>query len=400
MASGRPGTLDRPLMDRHYAGPLLRPPSHVLDPVRSLLSTIVLLLVVAAPAHAKMEIAMQDDASIVYGYSDRELALDQFVAMGGTNVRINFEHRRGRAFLRRTDIKYSRPLLESYDSAVRTVLDHGLEPQITLVWHGQQDPGRFAVWAANVATHFGDQVTRYSIINEPDLLLEVGSHCNAAGQRRFVRKFPRLVVRSGKSYRAKVLTKKRTMNLQVACFRYWRGRIYRTIVNDVARSIHDVAPDAEILAGETSAQPGIDWFARGVRPTHLRGIDGWAHHPFQLHTLTPGKPFEGTWGIGNLRLVKRVIRLPLYYTEFGYPHPNSSMDKRAFGRRLKPSEVARTLVKAWKVAKRSGARQMLQYQWFLKPKFRHDYWETALMDHDDGSTTPAYRALKRLILSW
>src|SRR4051812_37169218 len=120
-----------------------------------------MLFLAAAPASA-MEVAMQDDASIVYGYSDRELALDQFVDMGGTNVRINFEHRRGKAFLRKTAINYSRPLLESYDSAVQAVLDHGLEPQITLVWHGQQDPSRFAVWAANVATHFGDKVARYS----------------------------------------------------------------------------------------------------------------------------------------------------------------------------------------------------------------------------------------------
>jgi hypothetical protein len=369
--------------------------------VRSLLVSLLLLLVACvAPASADMEVAMQDDASIVYGYSDRELALDQFVDMGGTNVRINFEHQRGDSYLKKTSVEYSRPLLVSYDSAVQTVLDHGLEPQITLVWHKQQDPTRFARWAYEVVSHFGDKVTRYSITNEPDLLIEVGNKCNAAGQRRFVRQFPGLMVRSGKSFRAKVLTQKRTMNLQVACLRYWRGRIYAHIVNEVQRSIHQASPDAEVLAGETSAQPGIDWFMRGVQPGRLRGVIGWAHHPFQLHTLTPGKPAQGTWGIGNIPLLKKVIRMPLYFTEFGYPHPNSSMDKRAFGRRLKPSEVARVLVKSWKIAKRAGAKEMLQYQWFLKPKFRHDYWETAIMDHDDGSTTPAYRALKRLILGW
>ena len=367
--------------------------------VRSLILTILLAVASAAPAQAEMEVAMQDDASIVYGYSDRQLALDQFVEMGGTHVRINFEHRRGRAFLNKTDIEFSRPLLQSYDSAVHAVLDYGLEPQLTLVWHNQDDPVRFARWAHNVATYFGDTVDRYSIVNEPDLLLET-DRCGPPGQRRFARQFPRLMVRSGRSVRAKVMTKKRTMNLQVACLRYERGRMYRPIVNEVARAIHGVRPDAEVLAGETSAQPGVDWFMRGVEPRRLRGIVGWAHHPFQLHDLTPGKPAEGTWGVGNIRLLKRVIPLPLYFTEFGYPHPNSSMDKRAYGRRLKWSEVSRVLVQAWKIARRSGARQMLQYQWFLKPNWRTDYWETAIMNRDDGTTTPAYRALKRWVLTW
>jgi hypothetical protein len=368
--------------------------------VRSLILTFALLLALSVPAHA-IEVGMQDDATIVYGYADRELALDQFTEMGGTNVRISFEHKRGSKYANDFRPETSRPLLISYDSAVQAVLDHGLEPQITLVWHKQQNPTKFARWAVNVVQHFGDQVDRYSISNEPDLLFEAPGKCNAAGQRRFIRRFPRLVVRSGRTFRAKVMTLKGTMNLQVACYRYWRGRLYANVVKDVARAIHQTAPEAEILAGETSAQPGMDWFMRGVRPTRLRGlVDGWAHHPFQLHDLTPGKQPPGTWGLGNMPKLKKIIRMPLYFTEFGYPHPNSSMDKRAYGRRLREGEVAKVLVKAWKVAKRSGAKEMLQFQWFLKPKFRHEYWETALMDHDDGSTTPAYRALKRLVLSW
>jgi hypothetical protein len=368
--------------------------------VRSLILSFGLLLAASVPAHAAMEVGMQDDATIVYGYADRELALKQFTEMGGTNVRISFEHKRGSKYVNDFRPESSRPLLISYDSAIRAVLDHGLEPQLTLVWHKQQNPTKFARWAYNVVQHFGDDVTRYSITNEPDLLLEVGGKCNAAGQRRFVRRFPGLMVRRGKTFRAKVMTQKRTMNLQVACFRYWRGRLYTKIVNDVARSIHEASPDAEVLAGETSAQPGMDWFMRGVRPSRLRGVIGWAHHPFQLHDLTPGKEPPGTWGVGQIPKLKKIVRMPLYFTEFGYPHPNSSMDKRAYGRRLRQGEVARVLVNAWKVAKRAGAREMLQFQWFLKPKFRHEYWETAIMDHDDGDTTPAYRALKRWVLSW
>ncbi len=370
--------------------------------MRLLILSLLLLAAFPVAARADMEVAMQDDMAVVYGYNSREVALQQFVEMGGTNVRINFEHKRGRSkkVLKDTSVESSRPDLHFYESAVQAVLAHGLEPQMTLVWHQQTSPQHFAVWAANVAQHFGEDVQRYSITNEPDLLLEPHGKCDPKGQRRFVRQFPRLMVKRGRTFRAKVLTKKRTMNLQVACLRYWRGRMYTPIVNEAARAIHGVAPDAEVLAGETSAQPGIDWFMRGVRPRRLRGIIGWAHHPFQLHDLTPHKEPPGTWGMGNLRKLKRVIPLPLYFTEYAYPTPNSRFDKRAFGRRLTWGQVSKALVASWKIARRSGARQMLQYQWFRKPKWRKDPWETAILDDDDGSTTPAYRALKDLILGW
>jgi hypothetical protein len=188
------------------------------------------------------------------------------------------------------------------------------------------------------------------------------------------------------------------MNLKTGCERYERGKRYRPVVIRTARAIRSANPDAEILAGETSAQPGLEWFIRGLQPRSL-GVDGYAHHPFQLHDLTPGREANG-WGVGNMTQLKHLIGLPLYFTEFGYPHPHSSMDKRTMGRRLKWSEVAGALTKAWSIAHAKGAREMMQYQWFVKPPWRHEYWETALLNKDDGRTTPAYRALRRLVLSW
>ena len=75
------------------------------------------------------------------------------------------------------------------------------------------------------------------------------------------------------------------------------------------------------------------------------------------------------------------------------------MDKRVLGYRVKPEQIAKALPVAWSLAG-AGARQMLQYQWYVKPPWRTEYWETALLEKDDGSTTPAYRALRRLIRSW
>jgi hypothetical protein len=215
-----------------------------------------------------------------------------------------------------------------------------------------------------------------------------------------MRKFPhQIAYPPGQKPRAKVLTKPGTVNLARACEKFKRGLIYKHFVHDATDRIHRASPKAQVLAGETSAQPGLEWFVRGAQPARMKHIAGWAHHPFQLHDLTPGRPSVG-WGVGNLARLKRLIHLPLYFTEFGYPHPNSSMDKRAFGRRLKPKEVANALVHAWSIVKRGGARQMLQYQWYRKPAYAEGYWETSLLNRPDGKTTPAYRALRKLVRSF
>lgn len=369
--------------------------------MRRLLPALVLILALGVPASAMargMEIGMQDDQTILYGYHDRVLALKQFKAMGGTTVRINFEHRRNSNYDDDVSARASRGSLKLYDAAVNAVVAARLKPQLTLVWHDRTDPVYIAAWMRNVALHFGPRVNRYSILNEPDLLLPVHGACRAAGERRMVRRFPGRMIYVRGEYRAKVETYQRAMNLHTACLRYRRGLEYAEIAKAAYAAIVRGNPEADVLAGETSAQVGLEWFVRAVRPWRL-DVDGWAHHPFQLHDLNPHKPANG-WGIGNLRMLKRLIELPIYLTEFGYPHPNSSMDLRVMGRKLKPREIAATLPKAWRIARRAGARQMLQYQWYVKPKWRKEYWETALLNADNGRTTPAYRALRRLVLSW
>jgi hypothetical protein len=355
------------------------------------------LMTLPAAAQATMEVAMQDDQTIVHKYRDRDLALTQFKDMGGTTVRINLEHRRAGDEKRSLRPNATRTPLKQYDSAVDAVIAHGLKPQLTLIWKRQQDAAFIAEWMRNIALHYGSKVTRYSISNEPDLLLE--ANCGKARQRQFIRQFRPLMTRGRNgTLRAEVKTPGHPMVLHTACLRYLRGQIYRRIVDAVVTAIHTVSPRAEVLAGETSAQEGLEWFARGAEPREMQ-IDGWAHHPFQLNDLTPHKP-STRWGIGNLKLLKRTLGVPIYLTEFGYPHPNSTMDKAIFGHHLKPQQIADVLPKAWELAREGGARQMLQYQWFVKPPWRKESWETALLESDDGSVTPAYRSLRELIASW
>lgn len=362
-----------------------------------LLLALAIILAPAAPARA-LEVGMQDDGTIVHGYHDRALALEQFKDMGGTTVRINVQHRRRARYDENTTSRAVRPALRLYDEAVDAIRAAGLKPQLTLVWRGNIEADLVGEWMGTMATHFSGRVRRFTILNEPDLNLRVEDACDRQGLRRFRRRFPRRTFRVEGDWRAHDPTLPRGFDLRIGCLKHHRGLEYRRIVARATDSIYAANPYAQILAGETSAQVGLHWFTAAARPRQM-DVSGWAHHPFQLRTLTPGRPAHN-WGIGNLARVKRLVGLPLYLTEFGYPHPRSSMDRRVFGRRLTPREIARALPRAWRVARRARVRQMLQYQWFVKPTWRHEYWETALLEEDNGKLTPAYRALRSLILGW
>src|SRR3954468_19882918 len=83
-------------------------------------------------ASAKMEIAMQDDLTVVDQYSNRDLLFQQFKAMGGTSVRIMYDHAGGRS--KNTSLNATGKPLGQYDSAVDAIVAHGLTPQFTLFW--------------------------------------------------------------------------------------------------------------------------------------------------------------------------------------------------------------------------------------------------------------------------
>src|SRR3954447_2684141 len=131
------------------------------------LACLLVIAVMPATAHAAMDVGMQDDQTIVHGYRNRDLALRQFKAMGGTIVRINLEHRRATNSRRSVRTNATRTPLRQYDHAVNAVLEHGLQVQLTLIWKRQQDPVFIGEWMRNIALHYGDKVARYSISNEP-----------------------------------------------------------------------------------------------------------------------------------------------------------------------------------------------------------------------------------------
>jgi hypothetical protein len=369
------------------------------------LALVILIAVLAIPSAAsasgrQMEVAMQDDLTILNTQHNRDLALIQFAGMGGTHVRITIDHVRTGRLANSVSVNATTVPLNYIDAAVNRVVEFGLTPQITLFWKDQDDKYKLADWMYNIAEHLGARVNRYSVYNEADLYMPELHKCTEERRAELVEKFPNLVELDGDKYRAKVKTKGGTIPLQRACLRYERGLNYKKIFRPAAKSIREANPGADILAGETSALRGLDWFFRGANARRLPA-DGWAHHPFQFTDLHPERP-ANNWGIGNLKMLRRAVRMPVYLTEFGYPRPNSTMDKRLYGRHLTDQDIATVLPRAWSVARKGGAKQMLQFQWFQKSSqfSKTDYWDTALNRRDDGSVTPQFFALRTYICTW
>src|SRR3954454_2996082 len=142
---------------------------------------IALLAVPTAGASARgrqMEVAMQDDLTIINTQANRDLALIQFVGMGGSHVRMTIDHARTGSLKNSVSLGATTIPLPYLDAAVNRVIEFGLTPQITLFWRDQKNPQKLADWMFNVADHFGERVNRYSILNEPDLYMPELHKCN------------------------------------------------------------------------------------------------------------------------------------------------------------------------------------------------------------------------------
>jgi hypothetical protein len=363
-----------------------------LPQTRTLVATaLVAGAALPVAAQAEMEVAMQDDQAVIYGTYNRDLALTQFQAMGGNHVRINVVHPKGGS----KDTSFTNTTL--LDGAVDAVVAKGLTPQLTLFWR-EKSPKLQAAWMKNVVAHFGDRVNRYSISNEPDLYITEDKPCTKNVIKGIEKQFKSQFVKQHGLLRAKVITAPKGVAPKDACLRYERGVTYNKVAKAAVPAIHSANPNAQILGGETSPNKGLDWFFKSAKPSSL-GVDGWAHHPFQFQSTTPSKPSQ-VWGIGRLPQLKKAVRMPIYLTEFGYPHPDTEMDQHYYGGKLTEASVAKANVAAWKLARKQGARQMLQYQWYIKPSFRTELFDTSILNKDDGSSTPMYDALAAYIHSW
>jgi hypothetical protein len=415
-------------------------------PLGILAATAVLLIVGNAQAALPDRVA-QDDATVVCRWHDPARALEQMRDGGFTHVRINVIHAPGAdgQGLAACSLPAT---LEDYDRAVAAVRAAGLVPQLTLLWYRMTDPAAIADWMGRMAAHFAPQVQRFSVLNEPDLTLPAADGCDpqtvarmvAGGlltvstrtyrvrrylRHRFrIRRHGRMTSVWGNVYRYRVVrsrdgrrfvtararayrwvrrqmsvvedesdsSSQSVTSVRQGCLKIRRGRIYHRIFEAAGPAIRAAAPGAQVLAGETSPVAGLDLFIGQALPVHA---DGWAHHCYQWD-VTPDRS-AGGFGVGDTARMRALVGMPLFYTECGYPNPDSEWDRTRWSGFFTHDNVSSAYPVMWQYARDQGVREMSQFGWCETPPGR---WDTSLMSGDDCAPGASYLALRRLLAAW
>ena len=368
----------------------------------SLLAAAAVALAVAAPASAApgLEVAVQDDAHLLFG--DRGPALDAATSLGAVYVRANVAWA-GAAPNPNSRSAPAAPVYDfaPYDRLIDEAAARGLRVQLTLTgpapaWASgahkagvdRPDAKRFGAFAAQAAAHFRGRVQRYSVWNEP----------NWHGWLR-----PEKICRRGRCTKT-------------------AARRYRALYRAAYSAIKRADSAAQVWIGETAPQlrKGRTGAPLSTAPlkflremtcrdgivTGCRGTlkaDGFAHHPYEFgHSPKWRDPNPDNVSIGTLGRLrsalatlsrKRALRhsrggaMPVYLTEFAYFTSGA--------RALDPSRRAGYTRQAFAIALAApGVKQLLYYQLFDPPT--GVAWRSGLMD-PVGRPHPAFGAVQEFV---
>ena len=355
----------------------------------------VLLVALFAPSGASaasgMEIAVQDDASLVIelprpGYREKGLKLASSLRASWIRANVQWSYvveKQAKQKKQPANIEYN---WTGYDALLRAAEARGIRVQLALTgpapaWAtGNRKVGpykpkasAFKVFARDAAEHFRGSITRYSIWNEPNYVSWIAPMSSAP-------------------------------------------KVYRGLYTAGYSAIKDVDPNAEVLIAETSP------YALKKRATaplaFLRGVtcatksykrarncgtlktDGFAHHPYDFRhkpsfrypgkdNVTLGTLSRLTSALSKLRKAK-LLTTPsggvpyLYLTEYGY----MSSGKYKVSR----SKQGAYLTQAFQIALRnSRVKQMLQFV-LIQPSSRYRFFDTSIATRS-GSQTTAFKKL-------
>ncbi len=340
----------------------------------------------SATAATPLEIAVQDDGLLLRGSAPlRAQAWERIGELDASYVRVlvpwgavvsSPNSRR-----RPSKVRYR---LASFDRLVREARSHGVKVQMTLAlsapaWASgtgrlgktNPDPKQFAGFAGDIAKHYKGKVTRFSILNEPNLVVWLKPASTSAVQYR---------------------------------------RIYALSYSAVKRA----NPSAKVLFGETApfartrsagTQP-LPWIKQVLQGARLK-TDGFAHHPYSFK-VSPLKPWPaaGSISIGSVgRLVTALkgyakrgqLRTPsggtpgIYLTEHGYLVNNAGAPAYRRTQSLPATTRARYWTQSLNIARRTPTvRQLLSYQ--LYPQKPGTTWDTSILD-SGGNPTPPFSAI-------
>ena len=357
---------------------------------------ILLLVALAAPARAArpLELAVQDDAVLLYGqWGDPDLALDRAAEMGAERLRVNLgwawsmPTRQARRKRPPASVAWDFSALERlYERAA----PRGIELQVTLTgpaprWatgnrrlgYKRPKPGQFARFAAAAAEHFAGRVDRWSVWNEPNW------HRLLAPARKAPQIYRRLYAR------AYAAIKRQDPASTVLLGEFMPG----------ANSTKST-PMLRFLRAMTCSR--ADYGAR----RRCKGLkaDGVAIHPYNF-ARRPREARNRNRDIvemGSLSRLTRALdrlrsrgalrtpsngRMPVYITEFGF-HTAGPLAQKA-------STHAAWMKEAWRIAERNPrVRQLLQYL-LIDPWDRKVTWRTSVLDRD-GSPRPVFFTLRNL----
>ncbi|MEA2469328.1 MAG: hypothetical protein QOE38_326 [Thermoleophilaceae bacterium] len=363
-----------------------------------MLALICGLLPALAPSGAYaakgLEVAVQDDIAMVHELphpSSRKTGLKLAAGLNASWVRANVEwsYVAGRAARKKKEPKKITYNWTGYDRLVSQAAARGMHVELSLTGSAPAyatgnhkiGPDRvkaapFKRFAKAAAQHFGSNVTRYSIWNEP----------NYRGWLSPVSK---------------------------------QAQLYRALYISGYSAIKAVNPTAQVLIGETSpysvgrngrnAQAPLS-FLRGVTCANSHygrakncgtlKTDGFAHHPYDFHhKVTYKYPGKDNVTLATLsRLTSALTKLKsakllttpsggvpyVYLTEYGY---------FASGKfKIPESTRGKYLVQAFNIAlKNTRVKQMLQFL-LIRPPSKFLFFDTSLASRS-GKPGGAYKKL-------
>lgn len=382
------------------------------------LAAALMAFVFASPALAgpKMEIAVQDDAYFVSrprGDGLRALAFQRAAELGATHIRVNAWWKRN--LDGRIDEDFS-----ALDSFVNEAKERGFVVQMTVGaiaadW-GSPDFTKvapagvtpklpeFLDFLAKVVGHFKGRVPRFAIYNEPNhpgFLL--------AGPAPAVEKYRQL---RRKAEAEPDEAKKKKISREAS--KIFHRQIFKENVKWVRQLWHQgvavvraADPSAEVLVGELSSFHTLSFLDKILGHSKKLVADGIAIHPYQYRTRpesTRGLP-TSSGGIANAKKVQRTLAhlakagrfvnrkgkaVPLFFTEFGY-HKLEGRTISQPDRQIPESRRAAWTPRAFEMAKKARARQMLYYHLFAT--WSGHAWDTSIMS-SEGVTNASFHALK------
>jgi hypothetical protein len=358
-----------------------------------LLAALLLALLVPSGASAArgMEIAVQDDASLVIelprpGYREKGLKLASGLRASWIRANLQWSYVVENDASKKTapaNIEYN---WTGYDALLRAAQARGMRVELSLTgpapaWAtgnhkvGPYKPkaSAFKVFARDAAEHFKGSITRYSIWNEPNYVSWIAP------------------LSSG-------------------------PKVYRQLYTAGYSAIKAVDPNAQVLIAETSP------YALKKRATaplaFLRGVtcanksykrakkcstlktDGFAHHPYDFRhkpsykypgkdNVTLGTLSRLTSALSKLRKAK-LLTTPsggvpfVYLTEYGYMGTGKYKVSR--------STQGKYLTQAYQTALRnSRVKQMLQFI-LIQPSSKYRFFDTSIASRS-GAQTSAFKKL-------